>query len=151
MARTHASIKNDVQYKALLALLGDEDKALESFQRLTATVAEPKVDPAMQTLIDAGFTPEQIAAAMSDDTPPVAEPEVVVEPHEELREQQGFDFAKGRVYAGAELAEAIVTVTKTGKPRIVTGRTVNERTKAVLVYRLESGDVALQNLIKSVA
>ena len=64
---------------------------------------------------------------------------------EALVEEKGYTFTKGRVYGGVTLAEAIVRVHKTGSPQIVQSSGVG-RTKGVLVYKEESGDVALQNL-----
>lgn len=147
MARTNASIKNNPQFKALVAALGSEEKAKVAFDKLRPST---KVDPRVQTLLDAGFTEEEATAALAEKAAPVekAAPATSKERGDQLREKQGFEYAKGRVYATGTLAEAIVRVLKSGKPEIVASSGVG-RTKAVLVYREESGDVTLQNLTKS--
>lgn len=122
MARIAAKIKQDPQFQALVAALGSEDAAKVAYQALADT---PKPVEAPKPATKPAPTSKERA--------------------EELREKQGFTYAKGRVYGGPTLAEAIVRVHKTGKPEIVASSGVG-RTKAVLVYREDSGDVAQQNL-----
>jgi hypothetical protein len=153
MARIAAKIKQDPQFKALVAALGSEEKAKIAFDRLRP--AAPEVDPRVQTLLDAGFTEEQAEKALAEQDAP-AEPAKLApvtplsskDRAEALVSEKGFEYTKGRVYGGPSLAEAIVRVHKTGKPEIVTSSGVG-RTKAVLVYKEDSGDVALQNLTAS--
>ena len=144
MARTN--VKSDPQFQTLLAVLGSEDKARAAFDRINGE----KVDPQVQKLIDAGFTKadaEKALAGESEAKPEAKKPTTSKERAEALVEKRGFSYAKGRVYATTALAEAIVRVHKGGKAEIVASSGVG-RTKAVLVYREESGDVALQNLTK---
>jgi hypothetical protein len=150
MARIAAKIKQDPQFKALVAALGSEEKAKVAFDRLRP--ATPEVDPRMQTLLDAGFTEDEAKKALEEEATP-AEPAKLApvtplsskERAEALVSDKGFEYTKGRVYGGPSLAEAIVRVHRTGTPQIVTSSGVG-RTKAVLVYKEDSGDVALQNL-----
>jgi hypothetical protein len=155
MARIAANIKQDPQFKALVAALGSEEKAKVAYDRLHPAV--PEVDPRIQSLLDAGFTEEQAAKALEEQSPEApAEPAKLApvtplsskERAEALVSDKGFEYTKGRVYGGPSLAEAIVRVHKTGKPEIVASSGVG-RTKGVLVYKEDSGDVALQNLTKA--
>lgn len=146
MTRISAAIKKDPQFQALAAVLGSEAKAKVAFDRLQA----PKVDARVQQLLDAGFTQEEAEAALTE--APEAPVEAAVPTKKEqdaaLVEKHGYVFTKGRVYTGVEHAEAIVRVHRTGKTEIVQSSGVG-RTKAVLVSKEESGDVALQNLTAS--
>ena len=149
MARTNASLKKNPQFQALVAVLGSEEKAREAFDRIT----KPAVDSRVQELMAAGFSEEEAKAALADEAPkPKAEAKPVAktskERAEELVADKGYDFTKGRVYGGVTLAEAIARVFRSGKPEIVQSSGIG-RTKGVLVYKEESGDVALQNLTKS--
>jgi len=121
MARIASKIKQDPQFQALVAALGSEEQAKLAFDGIRQASAEPKL------AVVTPLSSKQRAEA--------------------LVEKQGFEYAKGRVYAGPVLAEAIVRVHKTGKPEIVASSGVG-RTKAVLVYKEDSGDVALQNLTR---
>lgn len=150
MARIAAKIKQDPQFQALVAALGSEDKAKIAFDRLRP--AAPKVDPRIQSLLDAGFTEDEAKKALDEQEAPAEAPKLTPvtplsskERAEALVAEKGFEYTKGRVYCGPTMAEAIVRVHKTGKPEIVTSSGVG-RTKAVLVYKEDSGDVALQNL-----
>lgn len=153
MARIAAKIKQDPKFQALLGALGSEEKAKIAFDRLQP--AAPEVDPRMQTLLDAGLTPEQAEQALTEDEAP-AEPTKLAqvtplsskERAEALVADKGYEYTKGRVYGGPSLAESIVRVHKTGKPEIVSSSGVG-RTKGVLVYKEDSGDVALQNLTQN--
>ena len=64
-----------------------------------------------------------------------------------LVEKKGYAFTSCRVYVNMSIVEATVRVLKTGKPEIITSSGVG-RTKAVLIQRMESGDVSVQNLTK---
>jgi hypothetical protein len=152
-ARITKKVRNDAQFQALVAVIGDDQKALVAFQRLNPEPEpEPEIDPRIQALVDKGFTVEQAELALSDVEATV---EAVVEAPvtekdkaDALVTERGFGYAKGRVYATPLLAEAVVRVHRGGKAEIVPSSGVG-RTKAVLVYREDSGDVALQNLTKS--
>lgn len=147
------SIRANTQFQALVSVFdGDEAKALERFGRLNPEPIEPEVDPRFQALIDKGFTPEDAQLALADVEATV---EAVVEAPltekdkaDALVSERGFGYAKGRVYATPLLAEAIVRVHRGGKAEIVPSSGVG-RTKAVLVYKEDSGDVAMQNLTQS--
>lgn len=147
MARTNASIKQTSEFKALVTVFGNEDEALARYKAVFGEVAEPVAAPsALDNLIAAGFTKEQAEKALADKAAPApAAPATSKEKGEALVTEKGYTFAKGRVYGAVTLAEAIVRVFKTGTPEIVTSSGVG-RTKAVLVYKEESGDVAQQNL-----
>lgn len=141
-----AKVKKDPQFQALVAVLGSDQKALAAFNRVRPT--EPAVDPKVAALVDAGFSEAEAKEALAE--PAQAEvkvPETSKEKAEALAESKGFTYARGRVYGTVALAEALVRVHKTGRPEIVASSGVG-RTKAVLVYKEESGDVALQNLTK---
>lgn len=152
MARIASKIKQDPQFQALVATLGSEEKAKVAYDRLRP--AAPEVDPRVQQLVAAGFSVDEANQALAEAPEPVEAPKPKPAPKsskeraEELVEKRGFTYAKGRVYGGPTLAEAIVRAYKTGKPEIVASSGVG-RTKAVLVYREDSGDVAQQNLTAS--
>lgn len=159
MARTLASIKKDPQFKALVAVLGSEEKAKVAFDRLRPPT--PEIDPNVKALLDAGFTEAEAQQALASSatpatpaaaTPPPAAPapQTSKDRAEALVVEHGYGFTKGRVYGNMALAEAIVRVHRTGTPQIVQSSGVG-RTKAVLVYKEESGDVALQNLTREEA
>lgn len=143
-------IKSTSKYKILLARLGSEEAATAAYHAAFGTT-EPKVDPAVAELIDAGFTQEEAERALAATPAKLAEvvPLSSKERGEALVAEKGLTFTKGRVYATGSTAEAIVRVLKTGKPEVVTSSGVG-RTKAVLVYKEDSGDVALQNLAQPV-
>jgi hypothetical protein len=146
MARTNAALKNNPQFQALVATLGSEEKAKVAFERLRPTA--PKVDPRVAELMAAGFTEDEAKAALTE-APAEVEAKVEVDPADALREKKGYAFAKGRVYSTSALIEAQARVLRSGKPEIVVGRlTAGEKQRAVLVSKLESGDLSLQNLIK---
>lgn len=145
MARINAATKSDPQFQALVGVLGSEAKAKVAFDRIRKD-AEPKVDPKVQELVDAGFTEEEAAKALAEVEAPVE----AKDPAEALVESQGYKHTKGRVYGGPSLAEAIVRVHKTGKPEIVPS-SGKGRVAGVVVFKTEGGDVAQQNLVKAEA
>lgn len=140
------------QYAALVAALGTEERAQAALKVLHP--AAPAIDPRIQALMDAGFSAEDAARALATPAAPAAPvappaPKTSKEVATALYEAQGFTPVRGRLYAGPELAEAIVRVYKTGKPEIVASSGVG-RTKAIVAYKEASGDVALQNLAVAV-
>ena len=148
-------VKNTQQYAAILAALGTEDKALNAYfdihpdERPAETT---EVDANVQLLVNSGLSVEQARQVLSAQVEAAPEEPKTLTPEEvgeALVAQHGYTFAKGRVYGGTALAEAIVRVTRTGSPEIVQSSGVG-RTKALLVTRKESGDVAIQNLTKPV-
>lgn len=147
MARIAAKIKNDPQFQTLLAVFNDDAKALEAFNRIQP---KPESDTRAAQLRAAGFTAEQVELALAEEAVEVEVPPTNKEIAEALVTDRGFTWAKGRVYAGPLLAEAIVRCHRGGKAEIVPSSGVG-RTKGVLVYKEESGDVALQNLTKAEA
>lgn len=153
-------------FKALIAAGFDDAEALN----VLGVQAEPEVDPRIATLVAGGFTAEQAEAIIAGKDgakggnkgkgkkgkKAKAEPEAEAAPEltnkqiaEALVASQGLAFTRGRVYGGVNLAEAIVTVHRTGEPTIVPASGAG-RVAAVLVYREASGDVAQQNLMKPV-
>jgi len=176
IAQQIAGARRSKKYKALVAppLNLDDVAALAilgfAVEAVPEPAPEPQVDPRVARLVDSGaFTQEeaQEAVAAMDGTPtdqPTQEPEseapaeepsggdVEAAPagpvHEELVEAHGLTFTKGRVYLTADAAEAIVRVRKTGSPEILQSSGVG-RTKAVVLFRTDSGDVACQNLSKA--
>jgi len=140
------NIKRTKKFQALLAKLGDEDRAMAAY---TAAFGdpEPQISDDVRELMEEGFTQAQAEAALAAPANKVATvtPLSSKERGEALVAERGLAFTKGRVYVTGSHAEAIVRVLKTARPEIVTSSGVG-RTKAVLVYREGSGDVALQNL-----
>lgn len=143
-----AQVKNDPQFKALASVLGSDAKALEAFNRVNEGTTE---DPRIQELVDAGFSRDKAVAALTADEPAEVKveapkaPKTAKEKADALVEKKGLAYAKGRVYTTTDIIEAQVRVMRSGKAEIVQSSGVG-RTKAVLVTREESGDVALQNL-----
>jgi hypothetical protein len=148
---TIANIKRTKKFKALLAVGLDEDTALK---HLGHRVADPTT-AAIAELVAAGFTEVQAksivggSAAPTEPAKAAASKVLTSKEHGEvLVEERGLAFARGRTYGNTNTAEAIVRVLKTGKPEIIQSSGVG-RVAAVLIYREDSGDFALQNLIPS--
>lgn len=173
MSSTISRPKATKKYKALIAAGVSESDALDIMGVAPAQPAEPAVDERLAGLIDGGFTEEQATKILAD-RDAQAKPakkgkgkkgkkakasaaikaevaEVVAasmspkERAEALVAQNGLTFTRGRVYVTPAIIEALVRVTKTGKPEVITASGVG-RVAAVLVYKEESGDVAVQNL-----
>lgn len=153
--KTIAQVQQTKQYKALIAIGLNPDAALKAAgTKLGVTFAAP-VDERLQTLIAGGFTEAEAREQLGlvDATTPAVKPEPVKaltskEQGDALVEAQGLAFTKGRVYVTPDINEAIVRVRKTGRPETVASSGVG-RTKAVLIFREESGDVAVQNLTRT--
>jgi hypothetical protein len=118
------------------------------------TVVEA-VNPNVVNLTAAGFTPEEIAKILDEAETEAAAPEAPEakvklvtskEKGDALVAERGLKFAKGRVYLTPDGAEAFVRVRKTGTPEIIQSSGAG-RTAAVLFFKTDTGDVALQNLI----
>lgn len=140
------------KYKALIAVGLSPDDAARRYREIVEGAVTPEPDP-LAALVDAGFTEEEARAIVSSGAvveAPVAEapkPKTSQEVAEALVEEHGYAFTKGRVYVTADTIEAAVRVRKTGSPEVVTSSGVG-RTAATLIFKLESGDVAIQNLAK---
>ncbi|NUS02007.1 MAG: hypothetical protein HOV97_05520 [Nonomuraea sp.] len=159
------------RYKALIAAGLSDTDALGVMGVSEAEAQE--VDPRLAGLIHGGFTEEQARKILGDqDAAPKGKKgkkkgkkakasaaikaevaEVVAasmspkERAEALVAEKGLTFTRGRVYVTPTMIEALARVTKTGKAEIVQASGVG-RTTAVLIYKEESGDVAVQNLMK---
>ena len=117
-----SALKDNPTYQALVEVLGSEKKAKKAHKRLAAQVVE--------------------------EAPAKSAKEAAKEEVAEFVSSQGFSFTRGRVYVTGTVIEAQARVLRTGKAEIVRTSGVG-RTKAVLVTREESGDVALQNLTEA--
>lgn len=145
-------------------------------QAVPEPAPQPQVDPRVARLVESGgYTLEEATAVIEELFPtaaataepeasepaeaeaPVEEPEVsggdveATPPqpaHDALVEEHGLTFTKGRVYVTPDATEAIVRVRKTGSPEIIQSSGVG-RTKALVLFRTDSGDVAIQNLTKA--
>lgn len=148
-----ARIRATKQYKGLRAVGLDDTAALRVLGHA------PAVDTNTQTLLDAGFTPEQAASILGGQfATPTAVAQVVApaptqvtskDLADNLVAQSGLSHGKGRVYATGEILTAAARVLKTGTPEIV--RTSGKgKTPAVVIFREDSGDVAIQNLYNPV-
>jgi len=156
------------KYKALIAAgLSDSDALLTMGVSEAPVVTE--VDNRVATLVSGGFTQEQAEQIVRDQdagakpakkgkkgkkakAAKVTAPAELTakERAEALVAEKGLTFTRGRIYSPADrLAEAIVRVAKTNSPEIVTSSGVGH-VAALLVYREDSGDVAVQNLKKPV-
>lgn len=151
--RISKSIRANAQFQALASVFGDDEKALVAWQRLNPEPEPEPVaegDPRVEALVAAGFTVEEAAKALGEGEIEIEMPPTEKEKAEALVAERGFSYAKGRVYGSPLLADAIKRVHGGKDAEIVPSSGVG-RTKAVLVYREESGDVALQNLTKTEA
>jgi hypothetical protein len=160
MTLTDARIRATPQYKALRSILGADGKA-----RFSAPVALAKVkalmcpDPeapttpsAEQDLIDAGFSPDEAAETLAEVSDATVESIVEAKPKspkdvaDELVASQGLRHTRGRIYSNSHIIEAQARVLKTGSPEVIQSSGVGH-TKAVVVFKVESGEVAVQNLV----
>lgn len=138
-------------YKALIAANFTDDEAL--------TLMGDTTTPRKEALVDAGLTAEQAEQVLTDTSEPKPKKGKKAkgrkkdkgdklsskERGEALVAKAGLAFTRGRVYGQANLIEAQVRVLKTGKPEVVAASGVGH-VSHILVYREESGDVAMQNL-----
>lgn len=137
-------LKRTKKYQALKNL-GWSDAQVLSY--LQPVVSNPVAD-----LIAAGIPADEAARIVGGQfaTPTAVAETVKValtskEQADALVAQHGFTHTKGRVYATGSILEAAARVLKGGKPEVVTSSGVG-RTKAVVIFRESSGDVAIQNL-----
>lgn len=155
------------KFRTLIAMGVSEQDALEIIG------AAPNVDSRLAGLVDGGFTEAQARKILEDQDAKASKKgkgkkgkkakasaaikaevaEVVAasmtpkQRAEALVAERGLSFTRGRVYVTGALIEAQARVMKTGAPEVVQASGVG-RVSDVLVYREESGDVALQNLNK---
>lgn len=155
--KSDAQIARTKKYQALIAVGLSPEAAAKKYREVVEGLApEPVSDPA-QDLLDAGFSQDEVDAIIGAGATPEVEA-VVAKPvaktsqelGEALVEQHGLAFTKGRVYVTPDIIEAAVRVRKTASPEVVTSSGVG-RTAAVLVFKTDGGDVAIQNLAKPTA
>ena len=135
------NIRRTKAFKTLLAVGFSEDEAVHKLSKLAKDKETPVTDP-LTTLVEGGFTPEDAAKILGVE---VKTDKTVRELFDEKVEAAGFSFARGRIYANPDVAEAIIRVHKTGSPEVVQTSGVGH-TKAVALFLEESGDVSVQNL-----
>lgn len=148
MSKTTAKPRATKKYRALIAAGVSDERALE-----VLGVAEPKVDERVTQLVEAGFSEDEAKAILSaseeqgevEDAPA---PQTAKQRAEALVEEKGFGFTKGRVYVNEEILAAAVRVRRTGTPEVAATSGVG-RVAGVLIYREDSGDVAIQNLVRA--
>lgn len=139
------------KYHALIAIGYTDEQALKALANLGITEPEPLPEfPVVQQLVASGeFTKEEAEALVASLSPdqPVHTPAPLTpkQQAEALVEKSGLGYAKGRVYVNGDVLEAATRVLKTGTPEIAKTSGVG-RVVALLVYKEESGDVALQSL-----
>lgn len=143
-----ALVGNDFSEVEALAILGvtvqEPDPAAEKVAALVATGAFTEAE-ARKVVEAQFFTPT--ATAKVDLTKPakVVAPPTSKEQADALVAQRGLAHTKGRVYVTGTILEAAARVLKNGKPEVVASSGVG-RTVAVVIFREDSGDVAIQNL-----
>lgn len=142
------------KFKALLALGMDKDQAAKVYQQTVLGIAAEPVEanepgPIAQ-LVAAGFTQDEAEHMLAEGQSPEPQPVVAagLDPIAALIAKHGFDFAKGRVYLGADAIEAAVRVRRTGTPELIASARATTRPRAVVVYQGENGEVIVQNLIR---
>ena len=125
---TNTRIRSTKKYKALIAADFSDDDAMKILAPEAKAKKKGKGKKA-KAQAPAELTAKQVAEA--------------------LVAQRGLAFTRGRVYTNGPIIEAQVRVLKTGTPEVVQTSGVG-RIVAVLIYREDSGDVAVQNLAKPV-
>ena len=154
--KSDAQIARTKKYQALIAVGLSPEAAAKKYREVVEGLAPVAAPDPVQQLIDAGFDEAEARAIVNAGATPEPEAKVVLvkqtsqEIGEALVEKAGLAFTKGRVYVTPDIIEACVRVRKTASPEVVTSSGVG-RTAAVLIFKTEGGDVALQNLAKPVA
>lgn len=92
------------------------------------------------TLLSQALSGADVAQAPAEDAEPTSK-----EQAEALIEESPFTHAKGRVYLNGAQVESAARVRSTGTPEIAKS-TDGKQTVAVAIWRLDNGDVAVQNL-----
>jgi hypothetical protein len=139
-----ALVTNGFTEAEALSLLGvpaqPADPAAEKVAALVATGSFTEAEA--RSIVEAQFfTPTATATAVKPE--PVTSKTLA----DNLVAQAGLAHTKGRVYVTGSILEAAARVLKTGTPEIIATSGVG-RTKAVVIFREDSGDVALQNLFQ---
>lgn len=141
------------KYQTLIHLGYSDEQALKVLAEIGVIEPEPLPEfPVVQQLVASGeFTLEEaqtLVASLSPDQPVhTPAPLTPKQQAEALVEKAGLGYTKGRVYVNGAVLEAATRVLKTGTPEVTATSGVGH-IAAVLVYREESGDVAIQNLSK---
>lgn len=151
-------VRSTKKYKALIALGMDDERALVQLGH----VAAAPVDPRLANLVAGGFSEEEAAQVLASldaekgapapvlalvpaPAPEPVKPPTAAEVADALVAGRGFVHTTGRVYSNAAIIEAQARVLKTGTPEVVASSGTG-RTKAVVIFRMDNGDVAVQNL-----
>jgi hypothetical protein len=151
MSKTTTRPQATKKFKALVAYLGSEDRAVTAWNKsypdnkIPAKAKAEQPSTEVQALVDAGFSLAEAQEFVGEKAAP-AEPTTSRELGEALVTDSGLVPVRGRVYGDGKVLEACARVLKNGKPEIV--RNAGEtRTKGVLVYRTDDGkNFAVQNL-----
>lgn len=142
-----ALVNNGFDEAEALALLGvvapAADPAAEKVAALVATGAFTEAEA--RKVVEAQFFTPTATATVSLDKPAKVAPPTSKEQADALVAQRGLAHTKGRVYVTGTILEAAARVLKNGKPEVVASSGVG-RTVAVVIFREDSGDVAIQNL-----
>lgn len=132
-------------YKALFAAIGDRDAALAAYHALNKEAAPAPVDeptPEVEAKV------EEPKKKGKKGKKAKAKKLTAQETLEALVATRGFEFTRGRVYVTPAIVEACVRVLKTGRTEVAT-TSGKGRVDAVVVFATESGDVAVQNLVRA--
>lgn len=155
-ANTVKSPTRTKQYRALIAAGLDKDAALAAYNAVNAPAPVNEADAKVQSLVNAGFTEEQAAVALTKAEKPAKKSKKAKKAPKELTkaeqdaalvEAAGLTFTKGRVYTNPAIIEGQVRVLKTGRSEIVQA-SGNGRVHSVLIFLTDSGDAAVQHLVK---
>ena len=145
-ARTRSSKK----FKALLDIGFTEAQAAQIIAPATEVKSKtkPKNDSPRDILAKAGWDDATIEAILAKGAPEPAKPLTSKEQGELLVAERELTFTRGRVYLNARMIESAVRVGKTGKPEIINSGLADRdhHVTAVLIYRTDGTDVAVQNL-----
>lgn len=127
-AQRRADARRTKAYASLIAADLSDKKALKALG-VTKDPAKPAKGKAAKK-----------AAAKTAAAKPVSATDKVVA-------KAGLVYGRGRVYVTGDAIEAAARVRKGGSPEVVTSSGVG-RAAAVVVFKTESGDVAIQTLVK---
>lgn len=136
-------------FKALLvALDGDKDAALAAYN---AHIANPTpIDEPTEQPVEAKVEEPKKKGKKGKKGKKAKSKKTKADQNalEALVAERGFQFTRGRVYVTPQIVEAAVRVLKTGRTEIATS-SGNGRIEAVVVFATESGDAAVQNLVRA--
>ena len=131
-------------YKALFAAIGDRDAALAAYHALNEAAPTPVDEPTPE--VEAKV--EEPKKKGKKGKKAKAKKLTAQETLEAFVATRGFEFTRGRVYVTPQIVEACVRVLKTGRTEVAT-TSGKGRIDAVVVFATESGDVAVQNLVRA--